>query len=310
MVGKLFSGWHLNGTASDCYAGTRIFLNATNMVRRLFKLILPALPILLSLAIASPAAAWNKRGHAAIAEIAEANLTSAARVQVKELLKDDLDAHDRLSGRTTLAEIASWPDEIRRIDKQNRYVGWHTRSNPVCEKKLGTCWLGRCVDRNLARYAAVLKDPRASRRQRNQALKWVVHLVGDLHMPLHSGSNRDGAGNVAATLMTTTPPAASTLHALWDIELLDAALREGPVTAMLTATEPLPPDAFRQWMEETRTISRQHAYEPLPGFACGRDFAGPFLLDAAYQAQAIPVIRQQIARAGMRLARLLNESLR
>ncbi|MBS1169971.1 MAG: hypothetical protein H6R01_889 [Burkholderiaceae bacterium] len=255
-----------------------------------------------------PAAAWNRNGHAAIATIAEANLTPAARAQVKHLLQGDLDARDKPSGRTTLADVASWPDEIRRIDQENRYRGWHTRGNPVCASKLGTCWIGRCVDRNLLRYAALLKDRQAGKRERNEALKWIVHLVGDLHAPLHSGSNRDAAGNVPATLTTTMPPRESTLHSLWDIELVDAALKQGPVIASLNTTDKLPPTAIRQWMLESREISFRHVYSPLPGFSCSDD-AGPYLLDHAYQEQAVPVIREQIRRAGLRLAQLLNELL-
>ena len=117
------------------------------------------------------ALAWNKKGHAAIANIAEANLTPAAREKVQALLRDDRNASNQLSGRTTLAEIASWPDEIRKADKQRTYAGWHSRNNPVCQTKPGVCWFGRCVDRNLQRYAAVLKDERATHRERNEALK-------------------------------------------------------------------------------------------------------------------------------------------
>ncbi|MBS1187625.1 MAG: hypothetical protein H6R04_1643 [Burkholderiaceae bacterium] len=256
-----------------------------------------------------PAAAWNRNGHAAIAAIAEANLTPVAQAQVKQLLQDDLNARNRPSGRTTLAEVASWPDEIRSLDQEKKYRGWHTRGNPVCASKLGICWMGRCVDRNLLRYAAVLKDRHADRRERNEALKWVVHLVGDLHTPLHSGSNRDAAGNVPATLTTTMPPRESTLHSLWDVELVNAALKQGPVTASLNTAGKLPPTAIRQWMQETREISLTHVYGPLPGFSCNGDFAGPYLLDHAYQQQAVPVIREQIRRAGLRLAQLLNELL-
>ena len=117
------------------------------------------------------ALAWNKKGHAAIANIAEANLTPAAREKVQALLRDDLNASNQLSGRTTLAEIASWPDEIRKADKERTYAGWHSRNNPVCQTKLGVCWFDRCVDRNLQRYAAVLNDERAPHRVRNEALK-------------------------------------------------------------------------------------------------------------------------------------------
>ena len=136
-----------------------------------------------------------------------------------------------------------------------------------------------------------------------------MHLVGDLHTPLHSGSNNDLTGQVMATLESPRQPRKASLHAIWDHELLNAALKHRPVTAKLDADKPLDANAISQWMLETRDISRKHVYEPLPGFACGTAFSGPVTLDLAYQRQAIPVIRLQIERAGLRLAQLLNELL-
>ncbi len=271
---------------------------------RFFPLLLASL-----LALSPSALAWNKKGHATIAAIAEASLTPAAKAKVQALLRDDLGAFNQLSGRTSLADIASWPDEIRKVDMERKYAGWHTRSNPVCQNKLGVCWFGRCVDRNLQRYAAALKDERAPHRERNEALKWIVHLVGDLHTPLHSGSNYDGTGKIPATMAGGQKSRDASLHALWDHELLTTAMKEHPISAKLTTTEKLAPDAITQWMLETRDISRKHVYEPLPGFVCGTPFPGPVVLDLAYQRQAFPVIRLQIERAGLRLAQLLNELL-
>jgi hypothetical protein len=271
------------------------------------------LPLLFVCLIATiqPATAWDRKGHAAIASIAEANLTPAARAQVKELLKDDLDANNQPSGRTTLPEVASWPDEIRKTAPENTYRGWHTRSsNSVCSGNLGWCWQGECVDRKLLHYAAVLKNTGAPPRERNEALKWVVHLVGDLHTPLHSGSNHDMAGKVHVLLEGAKSRRKTSLHWVWDHDLANAALDAAPVMATLKTTEPLPPDAVMQWMEETRKVSRKHVYDPLPGFSCGANLVEPVLLDREYQRQAMPVIRLQIERAGLRLAQLLNELLK
>jgi len=268
----------------------------------------PVLLVSCLLTVSLPASAWNKNGHTAIAIIAEANFTPTARAQVDALLKDDLDAYNRPSGRTTLPEIASWADEIRNAAPKGKYVGWHTRSNPICKDKLGVCWANRCVDKNLLRYIRVLKDKHANHRRRNEALKWVVHLVGDIHQPLHSGSNYDGTGNIDALLEGGKH---TTLHKLWDADLLNAALKDNPVTAKLDATEKLPPYpiAVRMWMLEARDLSRTEVYAPLPGFQCGKDFSEPYALDKTYQEHSVPVVRKQIERAGLRLAQLLNEIL-
>ena len=255
----------------------------------------------------SSAWAWGRQGHAVIADIATANLTPNARSQVSTLLKDDLDRNLAPSGRTTLAEISSWPDEIRDMAPKDAYKGWHTRSNPVCSTKPGTCEGGKCVDQNIIEYAKILKDAKQPHRDRNEALKWVVHLVGDLHTPMHSGVH---GKDIEVTIEGMTLKKPATLHQAWDGPLSTLAIKRGPLTSQLTDTAPLEPDAPTQWMQETRLVARQHVFDPLPGFSCNDKLAGPIVLDKAYQEQAIPAIREQLVKAGLRLARLLNESLR
>lgn len=263
------------------------------------------------LLITQPATAWTRLGHATVANIAEANLTPAAQAQVKVLLQGDLDRYGKLSGRSTLASVSIWADEIRMVAPEKTYIGWHTRGNPVCSPKIGPCWFfGACVDKKLAHYFKVLKNVQAPHRERNEALKWVVHLVGDLHTPLHSGSNHDGAGNISARLAGQTGPYNS-LHSIWDRDLPNLALvGQLPIKATLPPSTVLSPDAIRQWMLETRDVSKKHVYDPLPGFQCGADASVPHELDRIYIEQALPVIRQQIERAGLRLALMLNEALK
>ncbi|MBS1155041.1 MAG: hypothetical protein H6R07_965 [Proteobacteria bacterium] len=269
--------------------------------------------ILLSAALVllpAGAHAWSHTGHALIAQIANANLTPAAQAQVQELLKNDLDANENPSGRTTLAEVSSWPDEIRTKSNNGTFRGWHSRANPVCNDTLGPCKNGHCADQIIIDQTALLKDRTQPLRTRNEALKWVVHLVGDLHMPLHSGSNRDGGGNIPVTLIGLKSRKDPTLHDVWDNDLLRYALKRGPISIATEAASPLTADSPTQWMREARALSRQYVYAPLPGFACGSTPATPIALDPSYQEQAVPVIRDQIGKAGLRLAQLLNETLR
>jgi len=265
--------------------------------------------LLIGLLLASqPALAWNRKGHATVAALAEANLTPAALAQVKVLLKDDLDANEQASGRTTLAQIASWADEVREVVPL-RFKVAHTRGNSVCTDKPGACKNGNCVDQQIRDYLRTLKTPNVTQRERNEALKFVVHLVGDMHMPLHSGNNSDGSGSFPASLEGKEVKPGITLHNMWDGALLDAALKGYKITAKLDGSEKLQAEAIDQWMQESRQLSRKHVYDPLPGFACGIAFKEPVVLDKAYQAQSVPVIRLQIERAGLRLAQLLNETL-
>lgn len=258
-----------------------------------------------ALVLPGPAWAWGRKGHAAVAALAEDNLTPTALRQVRDLLENDLDRDEKPSGRKTLAAVASWPDEIRELDKDT-YRGWHARKNLVCEEVLGACKDGHCVDQNLIAYAAALQDRANSPRTRNEALKWVMHLVGDLHQPLHSGTVQ-GGDNFRVKLEGDEK--ARKFHDAWDDALAKLALKQGPLEGRLTAHEPFAKDAPTQWMLETRAIARRNAFEPLPGFACDHPVNPNVMLDKTYQQQAIPVIRERMETAGLRLAQLLNQVL-
>ncbi len=259
-----------------------------------------------------PALAWNAAGHAAVAAIATPLLTPQASAQVRALLAGDLDRHGQPSGRTQLTEIASWPDEIRdeavKTDPA-AFRGWHVRANPVCADTLGACPDGHCVDQLIIRQAAILADRTQPLRARNEALKWVVHLVGDLHMPLHSGVNANGGG-VRVELAGYRRPERLSLHEAWDGPLLEHALAGWERQPRPAARLPLTPDAPTHWMLETRALALSAVYQPLPGFSCDARLASPIRLDEAYREASVAVIRQQIERAGLRLAALLNERLR
>lgn len=252
--------------------------------------------------------AWGAKAHAAIAELASASLTPAAHAQVADLLAADLDRAGRPSGRTTLAEVAAWADEIREAAEPEAYRGWHSRANPVCAETLAKCRNGHCADQLILQYAAVLRDRQQDLRARNEALKWIVHLVGDLHQPLHVGVGPD-RGMRRVVLGDEAGRRPRTLHQVWDRELAVLALARGPLQRMA----PLPaytPAAVEAWMREAREVSRTVVYASLPGAGCVAAAAeGPWGLDAAYQARAVEAIRLQLERAGARLAALLNASL-
>lgn len=269
--------------------------------------------VVLSVGGISGASAWGSKGHVAIAAAATTALTPTARAQVVELLADDLDRDEQLSGRRTLAAIASWPDEIREVAEPDRYRGWHGRSNSVCSAKPGRCRDGHCVDQLILSFVAVLADHSQAPRSRNEALKWIVHLVGDMHQPLHAGIAKDH-GKVPVLLGGAEDKPARSLHQVWDSELAVLALAQDPLK--LPASLPVySSEAVSGWMLESRDLARTSVYEALPGFSCeswvpAHRGEPPLVLDANYQAQALPVIRLQMERAAARLAALLNATLR
>lgn len=262
--------------------------------------------LLILLCATSPVWAWSRAGHAAIASLAEARLSPAAKAEVTALLKDDLDNKEQPSGRTTLAAVASWADEIRDVAPKGSYKGWHVRANPVCSNALGECKDGACVDQLIIRHAAILKDRSQPQRMRNEALKFVTHLVGDLHMPLHSGSNNDSSGSKIKAQLANGK--SKTLHQYWDH---DASVR-GLKMASLAGDESLPPlqaDSPTQWMMEVRDTSRKAVYDMLPGFACGEASPATQDITPEYTQHAAEVARDLMWQAGLRLAQLLNATL-
>jgi hypothetical protein len=277
--------------------------------------------IALTAALGAPAArAWGPQGHRTVGAIADRLLTPQAHGVVAQLLQGDLDKSGNPSGRTTLEAVSVWADEIK--DTPAARPRWHYDNRPVCGSVSGGryCPDGQCNSAQLERLIAVLHDPHAAARERNEALKWVVHLVGDIHQPLHAADNDDRGGNdVPVVLVGVRTHGRESLHRAWDTELVRLALhtrgRQRPpadIDALALAARRLVADAGQgtpeSWASESNRLARSVAYR-FPGFACGRVPDGSVVLDAAYQRQAEAIVRERLLLAGARLAGLLNREL-
>ncbi|MBV8156427.1 MAG: S1/P1 nuclease, partial [Dyella sp.] len=144
---------------------------------------------LICLALAPGAHAWGQLGHSVVADLAQRHLSPAAEAEVERLLAPE--------NTKSLADIASWPDEIR---NQRKETGpWHYVDIPLTESKYDPerdCPKGDCVIDAINRFRTVLADPYKSPLERREALKFLVHFVGDLQMPLHGAENAgDHGGN-------------------------------------------------------------------------------------------------------------------
>jgi hypothetical protein len=147
-----------------------------------------------------------------VAWIAEARLTDKAQVGVKELLGD--------AGLSD-AEVVSWADEVRRERKET--APWHYVNIPIDATgydpvKHGNG--GENVIDAIERFAKVLADKTAPKEDRVEALKFLIHFVGDLHQPLHCAErNGDKGGNGRLVFFPGRKKAVS-LHAVWDTLIL------------------------------------------------------------------------------------------
>ncbi len=267
-----------------------------------------------------PALAWGPQGHRTIGAIADRLLSPAAHGVVLAILADDRDKFGNPSGRTTLESVSDWADEVRHTPAD--HPAWHYEDIPVCGsgEKARFCPDAECVTEQLKRQIARLGDTASSARQRAEALKWVVHLLGDIHQPLHAADNGDHGGNlVPVVLEGVHTRGRENLHRAWDNDLvqlaLDARSRQQPprnIAALAKEAQNLEREVGQgtpdSWAQESNHLARNVAYH-YPGFSCNSVPRASIVLDRGYLDDAELVVRERLLLAGARLATLLNSTL-
>lgn len=243
--------------------------------------------IVLAWVVAPAAHAWGPQGHQIIAALAWAQLAAPARAGVERLLAAEPGA--------TLVSVSTWADENRSPET----AAWHYVNFPRGQCAYDArrdCPDGQCVVAALDTQLALLASG-APGNQRLVALKWVVHLAGDVHQPLHAGHADDRGGN---RYQLQAFGLGTNLHALWDSGLLQQVEESNArLTARLlrSTTHAGELGAMQAALESCRIVG-------MPGFYPARH------LDAAYVARFTPVMKQRLALAGARLAAWLNQVLR
>jgi hypothetical protein len=270
------------------------------------------------------ALAWGEEGHRMVGNIASRYLNPKARAQVLVLLKDDRLADGQPSGRRTLGEIASWADEIRENDPKRPGHNLHFDNIPICGEGDYSkyCKNGQCASAQLDRQLDLLRDAESNSSRRNRALKWVVHLIGDIHQPLHAANRDDQGGNTIRVSYfgeTDNPPyGPMKLHAIWDVHILQRLTRDHQNENAIVSA-PISEQDRRQWekgsipdwVAESHEIARNFVYPALPVVvSCPKKISGIVIkIDQEYYSKAAPIIEIQLRKAGIRLAWILNETL-
>jgi hypothetical protein len=259
--------------------------------------------------------AWGPQGHRLVALLATARLTPVARANVRWLLEPE-----------TLADVSSWADRYWEGNYQT--YSWHFLNIPpeatnydrdrdcprqprLPDNAAADKWRDCAVDR-IVYNASRLADRALDRADRAVALKFLVHLVGDLHQPFHAlGVERGGNGILVSVFgsdncsQDPTRSAPCNLHGAWDsgliahrrlddrhyLELLDASIRQ-------TRLDQRPTGTSAEWAMESQRLAKA-ALLPQHG-----------AVDEAYYHKALPVIDERLALAGLRLAAVLNDGLR
>lgn len=260
--------------------------------------------VLLACLVIAPAQAWGPLGHSMVAELAQRHLSPAAEAEVVRLLAPE--------HTSSLADIANWPDQMQddpamaALWKQTRgqhYINF--RGGSACDYvPPRDCRKGNCVVSALEYYVGVLGDRSQSDKARRNALKFVVHFVGDIHQPLHAGYRDDKGGN---TFQVQFEGKGSNLHKVWDSSMLYsrdldwqqyAQRLDSAVPVALPA--PIAPldNPYAQWAEESCRITAE------PGF-----YPSGHTIDKAYVKAELPEAELRLRQAGRRLAAVLNLAL-
>jgi hypothetical protein len=276
------------------------------------------------------ASAWNAAGHRLTVAVAWPDLSEPTRKEIDGILlaHPAIDswrarvAREPWSG-ALLAEASTWPDDIRRgereraeregvaVDDELVHREWHFIDRAIGQPPDNA--RGGQLDRQIPRLARLVADRTAKLGERAVALAWLVHLVGDAHMPLHTATWRDangewtaGGNGVAVTDPFNPRLPETNLHRYWDdlpgVPWLRGHRLLKRATALRAAhpASASPQGSSADWIDESHALAIDIA----------RKSAGdPLIIDERYRADARAIADQQVARAGARLARLLESLL-
>jgi hypothetical protein len=240
----------------------------------------------------SPAAAWGNVAHRAIANLAEQHLTPETAKEVKRLLA--------LEGANALSEVVMWADQIRRQEIPG--TPQHDVGIPFDAEGYNAerdCQ-NFCIVEAIPHYLTILADRSKSDVARLEALKYVAHLVGDIHQPLHN--SQDGGSQLVAWDTKIVY-----LHILWDVTILVATyptpivLAEAISKRVQTTSECGTPE---QWSNEGHRLEKTFVYPEL-----GPERAQPIRISAEYAAKALPIVEERVVLATTRLICVLNKAL-
>ena len=259
--------------------------------------------------------AWGKVGHEAVAVIAEQNLDDNVRAKISKFLQGD-----------SMAEAATWPDKVKHTGSWQHTSPYHFADmddsqsymdmiDALPAKSKGT----GDVIRALVKAEDVLRDGSSSADQKKYALSFMIHLIGDLHQPLHEGRPDDRGGNdIDATYFGVK----TNLHSVWDTYIIENILKNlmpiglGATLKAVNGAKPAKDDTAN-FVDQLRTPTRREVAQ----------WQNSYLLDwsndsiekrtdiysnwkgsngAAYQKKYADYVNERVLRAGYRLAAWLN----
>lgn len=230
---------------------------------------------------------WGVTGHRAMGLIAERNLNPAVKKKLEKIL-----------GGESIAIVSTWMDEIRSDSAYNHTADWHWVTVETGQTyESSTKNPNGDVIMTIERIVAELKSKKLTPQQETERVKMLVHLVGDIHQPLHVGCCDDQGGNRVRLKWFRED---SNLHRVWDSDMIDGSKLSYTELADAIVKPPkenvlaLQKATVRDWANESMA-TRKRVYA-----------IGDGNLGYKYSYQNFDVVKKRIQEAGIRLAGILN----
>lgn len=268
-----------------------LYLQENNSIKmkRIFLSILFSLFI--NIGFAADTYYWGQTGHRATGEIAENHLSRKAKREIDKILQGK-----------SLALVSTYGDEIKSDAEYRKYGPWHyvnlvdgqTKYDPTTANPAGDLLMA------LRKCKAVLQDKNAPREEKEFYLKMLVHFMGDLHQPLHTGLAELRGGN---DLQVRWFNRGTNIHVVWDSGMIDSYQMSYSELAANTGRmskqekQKIEAGNFEDWMYESKELSEKIYSELEAGDELGY----------RYMYDWFPVVREQLLKGGIRLAEVLNE---
>jgi nuclease S1 len=255
---------------------------------------------LMALQTTTPVWACGRLGHRVISRLAENNLSPKAKAAIADLLEPG----------ETLADASTWADEHRR--QLPKTAPWHYVDVPLDEPRYDSKWSADdpkkgCVVDKINEFRAVLRDTTKSKEDKRFALRFLIHCVEDMHMPMHVGDNHDRGGNDTQVRFFDR---GTNMHSLWDSGMIERVSRDEEhwlkeLNAMATPQSPVntAEGTVEDWATESLLAARGAYVNP----ATKQRIKPGTKLSDAYLEKNLPVVRQRLHQAAVRLAAVLNE---
>ena len=235
---------------------------------------------------------WGQIGHYATGQVAEYHMTDEVKERVKEILGDS----------TTLQRATVWMDDIRSDSHYDYTSTWHWTSIPdgmtydeakdVQEEAGDIIWA-------LETIIAELKEGGLSREEESEKLKFVIHMIGDIHQPMHVGTGDDQGGNqVRLQWMGDN----SNLHRVWDSDIINSM--QMSYTELAKEVNTATPKQVEEWQSAT---VRDWAYESMTYRERMYEMPENMRLGYEYRFKNKDIIFKRVLQAGVRMAGVLNE---